>query len=108
MFHPLEPQSCYLYGWALMWAMEGIYQACWQATGGKLPSGTAGYIASVQYYGVRRETGELFFGGSALPVRQGALPHADGATLFVPALAQSQTQSPELHEAKLPCPYKYC
>jgi N-methylhydantoinase B len=106
MFHPVEPQPCYLYGWPLMSAMEGIFQAFSQATGGKLPSGTAADIAAVQYYGARRETGELFFGGSALPVGQGALPHADGATLFVPALAQSQTQSPELQEAKLPIRYE--
>jgi N-methylhydantoinase B len=86
--------------------MEGIFQALSEATGGQLPSGTAGDIAAVQYYGIRRETGELFFGGSALPVGQGALPHADGATLFIPALAQSQTQSPELQEAKLPIRYE--
>jgi N-methylhydantoinase B len=106
MFHPVEPQPCYLYGWPVMSAMEGIFQALSEATGGRLPSGTAGDIAAVQYYGTHRDTGELFFGGSALPVGQGALPHADGATMFVPALAQSQTQSPELQEAKLPIRYE--
>ncbi|MEJ1961294.1 MAG: hydantoinase B/oxoprolinase family protein [Gammaproteobacteria bacterium] len=106
MFHPFEPQPCYLYGWPLMSAMEGIFQAFSEATSGGLPSGSAGDIAGVQYYGNMPGTGEPFYAGSALPVGQGALPHADGATLFVPALAQSQTQSPELQEAKLPIRYE--
>ncbi|MEJ0040288.1 MAG: hydantoinase B/oxoprolinase family protein [Gammaproteobacteria bacterium] len=106
MFHPFEPQPCYLYGWPLMSAMEGIFQAFSEATGGGLPSGSAGDIAGVQYYGNVPGSGEPFYAGSALPVGQGALPNADGATMFVPALAQSQTQSPELQEAKLPIRYE--
>jgi N-methylhydantoinase B len=102
MFHPMEPQPCYLYAWPVISAMEGLFEAFAKATEGKIPSGSAADIVGVQYYGRRRSTGELFFGGSALPVGQGALPNADGATLFVPGLAQSQTQSPELQEAKLP------
>jgi N-methylhydantoinase B len=106
MFHPVSPQPCYLYGWPVMSAMEGLFEALSAATGGKLPSGSAGDIAALNFYGTRRDNGELFFGGSALPVGQGALPDADGATLFVPALANSQTQSPELQEAKLPIRYE--
>jgi N-methylhydantoinase B len=106
MFHPVEPQPCYMYGWPIMSAMEGIFQALSAATGGKLPSGSAADIAYIGYYGTRRDTGELFYGGSSLPVGQGALPSHDGATMFVPALAHSQTQSPELQEAKLPILYE--
>jgi N-methylhydantoinase B len=106
MFHAMEPQPCYLYGWPVMAAMEGIFEALSTATGGGLPSGSAGDIAGVLFYGMRRDTREFFVGGSALPVGQGARPQGDGATMFVPALAQSQTQSPELQEAKLPIRYE--
>jgi len=106
MFHAVEPQPCYLYAWPVLSAMEGLFQAFAQATDGGFPSGSAGDIVGVQYYGTYGESHELFFGGSALPVGQGALPHADGSTLFVAALAQSQTQSPELQEAKLPILYE--
>lgn len=106
MFHAVEPQPCYLYGWPVIAAMEGAFQALADATGGRVPSGSAGDIAGVLYYGLRRDTREFFYGGSALPVGQGARPRGDGATLFVPALAQSQTQSPELQEAKLPILYE--
>jgi N-methylhydantoinase B len=102
MFHPVEPQPCYLYGWPVMSAMEGIFEAISAAADGKLPSGSAGDIMGVLFYGARSGTGEPFIGGQALPVGQGALPFADGAVLYVPALAQSQMQSPELQEAKAP------
>jgi N-methylhydantoinase B len=82
--------------------MEGIFQALSSATHGGLPSGSAADIASLLVYGKRSDTGESFLGGGSLPVGQGALPFADGSTMFVPALAQSTTQSPELLEAKLP------
>lgn len=102
MFHPIPPQPCYLFGWPLMAAMEGLFESFAKATDGRIPSGSAADVIGVLFYGPHSETGELFFGGSSAPVGQGALPHADGATLFVPALAQSQAQSPELQEAKLP------
>lgn len=105
MFYPVEPQPCYLYGWSLNSAMEGIFQALSAATKARLPSGSAGDIAAVLYYGTR-ESGEMFFGGSSLPVGHGALPDADGPTVFVAALAHSQTQSPELQEAKTPILYE--
>lgn len=103
MFHPVEPQPCYLYGWPLMSAIEGIFQALSTAAAGQLPSGGAGDTAAVQFYGHRSDTGEAFYaGGLSLPVGQGARPNCDGPTLFVPSLAQSHVQSPELLEAKLP------
>ena len=106
MFHPVEPQPCYLYGWALVSAMEGIFEAFAKATGGTSPSGSAADVGTIVYYGTREDTGELFYQGTALPVGQGALPHADGSTLFVVALANSQVPSPELEEAKLPILYE--
>jgi N-methylhydantoinase B len=107
MFHPVEPQPCYLYGWPLMSAIEGIFQAFSMATAGQLPSGGAGDTAAVQFYGHRSGTGEAFYAaGLSLPVGQGARPHCDGATLYVPSLAHSHVQSPELMEAKLPIQFE--
>jgi N-methylhydantoinase B len=107
MFHPVEPQPCYLYGWPLMSAIEGIFQAFSAATAGRLPSGGAGDTAAVQFYGHRSDTGEAFYaGGLSLPVGQGGRPNCDGPTLFVPSLAQSHVQSPELLEAKLPIQFE--
>jgi N-methylhydantoinase B len=107
MFHPVEPQPCYLYGWPLMSAIEGIFQALSTATAGRLPSGGAGDTAAVQFYGHVSATGEAFYaGGLSLPVGQGARPNCDGPTLFVPSLAHSHMQSPELLEAKLPVQFE--
>jgi N-methylhydantoinase B len=107
MFHPVAPQPCYLYGWPLMSAIEGIFQALSVATAGQLPSGGAGDTAAVQFYGHLSGTGEPFYaGGLSLPVGQGARPQCDGPTLFVPSLAQSHVQSPELLEAKLPVQFE--
>jgi N-methylhydantoinase B len=107
MFHPVEPQPCYLYGWPLMSAIEGLFQALAMATDGGLPSGGAGDTAAVQFYGRRSDTGETFYaGGLSLPVGQGARPQSDGPILFVPSLAQSHVQSPELLEAKLPIQFE--
>lgn len=102
MFRPQEPQPCFLYGWPIMAAMEGIFEVLAKVTGGKLPSGTAGDGMAVLYYGTSPGTGEMFFGGSDLPVGNGASAGRDGATLIVPALAYEQLVSPELQEAKTP------
>ena len=106
MFHPVEPQPCYLYGWPLMSAMEGIYEAFSAAAPNYVPSGSAGDICGVMFYGNRRDTREPFFGGASLPVGQGAHARGDGATLYVTGLGYSQTASPELQEAKLPVLYE--
>jgi N-methylhydantoinase B len=106
MFHPVEPQPCYLYGWPLMSAMEAMYQAFAAAAPDYVPSGSAGDVCGVLFHGRRQQGGAEFFGGASLPVGQGAHARGDGATMFVLALAQSQTQSPELQEAKLPVLYE--
>lgn len=106
MFHPVEPQPCYLYGWPLMSAMEGIYEAFSAAAHDYVPSGSAGDICGVLFYGRRSDTGEEYMGGSSLPVGQGAHARGDGATQYVIALANSQTPSPELQEAKFPVLYE--
>jgi N-methylhydantoinase B len=106
MFHPVEPQPCYLYGWPLISMMEAMYQAFAAAAPGCVASGSAGDVCGVLFYGRRARTREEFFGGTSLPVGQGAHARGDGATMFILALAQSQTQSPELQEAKLPVLYE--
>ena len=102
MFHAVDPQPCYLYAWPAMSAMEGIFEAFAKATNGAIPSGSAGDMIGVMFYGARTDTGEPFIYGSPLPVGHGALPHADGSTLFIVGTAHAQTQPPELQEAKLP------
>jgi N-methylhydantoinase B len=102
MFHAVEPQPCYLYAFPTIAATEGIFEAFANATGGALPSGSAADIVGVMFHGVRPESGEPYLWGSAQPVGHGALPDADGATLYVIGMAHAQTQSPELLEAKVP------
>jgi N-methylhydantoinase B len=102
MFHPVAPQPCYLYGWPILGAMEGIFEAFAKATGGRVPSGSAGGLVGWQYYGTSQDTGEGFISAAILPVGHGASASADGGTMFVGALAHAQSDSPELQEAKLP------
>jgi N-methylhydantoinase B len=106
MLHPIEPQPCFLYAWPVFSVMEGIYQALSQAAPGFLPSGSAGDICGVDYYGYRTETGEPFMGFNTLPVGHGGHARGDGPTMFIAALAHAQLPSPELQEAKLPILYE--
>jgi N-methylhydantoinase B len=102
MFHPVSPQPCYMYGWPLMSAFEAIFEALSRALPGRVPSGSAGDICGVQYWGHDDLRDEFFYGGCSLPVGQGASVGGDGATLFVSPLAQSKTPSAELMETKWP------
>jgi N-methylhydantoinase B len=102
MFHPVAPQPCYMYGWPLMSAMEAIYEALSRALPGKVPSGSAGDICGVQYWGFDPERSEQFYGGCSLAVGQGAHAKGDGATMFVASLAQSKMPAVELMETKWP------
>jgi N-methylhydantoinase B len=102
MFHPIDPQPCFLYAWPAFSAMEGILEAFSRATGGAIPSGSAADMNSMFYYGMRGDTGEPFVFAAPWPVGHGALPHADGSTVFIAAISYAQTQSPELLEAKNP------
>jgi N-methylhydantoinase B len=101
MFHAVEPQPCYMYGWPVMSAMEGMYEALSKAAPDLVPAGSAGDICGVLYYGYRAN-GELFAAASPLPVGQGAHARGDGQTLFIPALANSSLTGVELQEAKGP------
>nr|WP_053000344.1 hydantoinase B/oxoprolinase family protein [Sphingomonas sp. Y57] len=105
MYHPVEPQPCFLYGWAIVPAMEAIFQALSKACQGSVPSGCSADIGAVIFSGVDSRTGKAFHGGNSLPCGHGASASGDGAILFIAALAHSQTQSPELQEAKLPIRY---
>jgi N-methylhydantoinase B len=102
MFHPVKPQPCYMYGWPFMSAFEAIYEALSRALPGRVPSGSAGDLCGVQYWGHDDERDEQFYGGCSLPVGQGASRLGDGATMFVSPLAQSKTPSAELMETKWP------
>ncbi len=105
MYHPVEPQPCFLYGWAIAPAMEAIFQALSGASKGLVPSGCSADIGAVIYSGVDSRTSKAFHGGNSLPCGHGASASSDGAILFISALAHSQAQSPELQEAKLPIRY---
>lgn len=101
MFHPVEPQPCFLYGWPIMSAMEGLYEALSAAGDGIVPSGSAADICGVMLYGAAA-SGEVVVVASPMPVGQGAHAGGDGATLFVPALSQSSLTECEVQEAKVP------
>lgn len=101
MFHPLEPAPCFLYGWPMMSAMEGIYEAMSKASPKLAPAGSAADICGVLVYG-RDADGELFAIASPMPVGQGAHAGGDGHTLMVSALAQSTLTGAEIQEAKSP------
>ncbi|MCZ8132849.1 MAG: hydantoinase B/oxoprolinase family protein [Steroidobacteraceae bacterium] len=102
MFHPVAPQPCYMYGWPLMSAMEAMYEALSRVLPGQVPSGSAGDLCGVQYWGFDRERNEPFYGGCSFAVGQGASARGDGATLFVAPLGQSKVPAPELMETKWP------
>jgi N-methylhydantoinase B len=102
MYHPLSPAPCYLYGWAIMPAMEAIYRAFTQAAPELAPAGGAGDICHVAAVGRKTGSTDIFYIGASLPVGEGAHARGDGATLFVPGLANSRVQSAELQENKFP------
>jgi len=106
MFHPLSPSPCYLYGWAIMPAMEAIYRAFANAMPQLAPAGGAGDICHVAAVGYRKPREDIYYIGTSLPVGQGAHFRGDGATMFVPALAQSRMQSAELQENKFPVRFR--
>lgn len=106
MFHPRSPAPCYLYGWAIMPAMEAIYRAFAQAAPELAPAGGAGDICHVAAVGRRPETSDIFYMGTGLPVGHGAHARGDGATLFVPGLSNTRLQSAELQENKYPVRFR--
>lgn len=102
MFHPVSPQPCYMYGWPFMSLVEAMFEALAQALPGGVPSGTAGDLMPVGLYAYDSVGGELLQAGAAVPVGGGASATADGATMFVPAVAMSRLASTELQEQKAP------
>jgi len=75
MFHPIEPDPCFLYGWPALQAIEAIYQAVAQAMPTAVTASSGGCICSLVWWGKREQTGEPWAEGSPHPVGQGA--HAD-------------------------------
>ncbi len=108
MFHPLEPAPCYLCGWPFNSMAEGIFEAFANATDGAIPSGSVADLLGIMCYGKDPASGRTFLHGCPLPVGHGALPNADGTTVFVAMLANSTLISPELQEAKAPVLYERC
>lgn len=102
MFHPVSPSPCYMYGWPIIEGMQVIYRALSQIAPELVAAGNAGDICGIGGGGINPKTGQLFVVGNALPVGQGAYHGGDGATVFVPALAQSHLACAELIEAKAP------
>ncbi len=101
MFHPREPAPCFLYGWPIMSAMEGIYEALGAASPTLSPAGSAADLCGVLVYGLNAD-GEIFAIASPMPVGQGGHHLGDGHTLMVSALAQSTLTGAEIQEAKSP------
>lgn len=106
MFHPVSPAPCYLYGWAIMPAMEAIFRAFAQVSPDLAPAGGGGDICHVAGVGRLPGKSDIFYIGTSLPVGQGAHSRGDGATLFVPALSNSRCQSAELQELKYPMRFR--
>lgn len=102
MFHPQSPSPCYLYGWAIMPAIEAIYRAFAQAAPELAPAGGGGDICHVGGVGKLPGQTDIFYLGTSLSTGQGAHARGDGATLFTPAEANSRVQSAELQEIKYP------
>jgi N-methylhydantoinase B len=100
MFHPQSPAPCFLYGWSIQPALEGVIQALSMAVPG-LPSGSAGDLCGIIMYG-RTIDGRPFQAGWSHPVGSGANQDHDGAVLFIPPVGYSRCQSPELNEAQSP------
>jgi N-methylhydantoinase B len=109
MFHPVSPQPCYLYGWALTSAMEAINQAFAQAVEGLVPSGGAGDLNSVRVWGYGQPGQDAWsFSGGALPCGHGAHAGGDGGILFIPALAFSRMIPLEISESRYPAVFEHC
>jgi N-methylhydantoinase B len=102
MFHPIAPQPSFMYGWPFMQLMEALFQAFAVALPGRVPSGSAGDICGVMFYRFDEQRREMLVAACPQPVGLGAFPNGDGATMFVPSLAQSTLPSAELQETKWP------
>lgn len=102
MFHPVLPQPSFMWGWPAESLLEAMFQALSEALPGVVPSGTAGDVAAAGVHTFDQESGELQVVFPRLPVGSGALPHADGATLYHPSVSMSRLSSAEIEEAKAP------
>jgi N-methylhydantoinase B len=91
LFHPEEPDPCFLYGWPALQAIEAIYQAVAQAMPTAVTASSGGCICSLVWWGTREATGEPWAEGSPHPVGQGAHVHGDGANSLL-HIAESATR----------------
>lgn len=102
LFHPVLPQPSFMWGWPAESLLEAMFQALSEALPGVVPSGTAGDVVAAGVHTFDQESGELQVVMPRLPVGSGALPHADGATLYHPSVSMSRLSSAEIEEVKAP------
>ena len=102
MFHPVLPQPSFMWGWPCESLLESMFQALSQALPGVVPSGTAGDVVACSIHTFDQASGELQVVAPRIPVGSGALPHADGSTLYHPTVSMSRLSSAELEEVKAP------
>ena len=100
LFHPLQPQPTFMYGWSFTNLVEALFQAFARALPGQVPSGSAGDLCGTMFWFFDAERREMRVAASPLPVGMGAFPNGDGETLFITPLAQSRLPSVELQETK--------
>jgi N-methylhydantoinase B len=100
MFHPIQPQPTFMYGWSLNSLVEALFQAFTTALPGCVPSGSAGDLCGVMFWMFDEEHRETRVASTPHPVGMGAFPSADGTTMFITPLAQSKLASAELLECK--------
>ncbi len=102
LFHPLPPSPCFLFGWSLMPAMEGLLKAIGEALPHNVPARSGGCILTLIWWGKREASGEVWAAGSPLPVGQGGHSRGDGGTMLHMGQAFGQVPPMELWEAKFP------
>ncbi|MEM6913315.1 MAG: hydantoinase B/oxoprolinase family protein, partial [Pseudomonadota bacterium] len=102
MFDPNPPAPCFLYGWPAMQAIEAIYHAVSKVDETAVPACSGGDICALVWWGVRKETGEVWGDGSPFPVGHGGHVHGDGCTMMHIAESATQFAPIEVMESKFP------
>ncbi|MEM9285540.1 MAG: hydantoinase B/oxoprolinase family protein [Pseudomonadota bacterium] len=102
MFDPKPPAPCFLYGWPAMQAIEAIYHAVSKVDEAAVPACSGGDICALVWWGVRKESGEMWGDGSPFPVGHGGHVHGDGCTMMHIAESATQFAPIEVMESKFP------
>lgn len=102
MLHPVAPQPTFLYGPVLTQLFEALFQAFAQAMPGRVPSGSAGDLCPVMFFGWDEKRGDMISIGNIMATGWGAHAEGDGALMYHGLLGQAQMASVELTETKSP------